>query len=1228
MSDPHDSCSMTPPLSPVSFGNLEQDEPEIIPPKRAHMEDDPVNDLPSCFCCLGEVSTQNCDFHPDGYLKQNALGRLLHGSDPNFAVFQTTCCELFGYYFTTQLALQEQMEKLFFLVRQQLNKLENTTITSTGWSLGTGSSASFMTARHYIRTFLEYVKVYVCRYVNAMNAEQFIPQLYCHLHVLLLHLGRLTELPSSVLNQCSARQGNTSTNTSYHIFHCHLDVHWGVLEIMHLITTKYPNAGISSSGQRWCQGPGVEDYSVDPSDPFQQCLQLLPWDLVVLAMKKHGKLSMKEYLSVSPFHCTCIRELWVMLRELTDYRQEHMGKNSFWITLDEILQQVLHIQQQPYTCSSEVEMDTDKFSLPPIFQCSNTTDFCWWLLHNMAPLYAYTSEGEHVSLTNPLQNNYMFLVQSLLKPLTSGEQQVDEAHLRCYMQTSLSLCKLWGPNIDVLIHLWDYFYKKLNHHFQIQGLGVEGLAKINKSAVSWLEKCKDLTKPDSRVDHMNSFQLFLKHLSFSLGEQGKNIIWKQLKGRFYSKFHPRRMQELTEIGLHNFTELFITLALIGDLEDVAGKMADFYAMLQMDNVHHGHRAVVWRGMFVLMLTYEEKGVDVSFLADKMAQEFNALCWEFSNDTLESSRRFQLWSFISMYLDCVQDVFEASDQLKLSEYKLLGRGLGQILSAVRENELRIVLNFLQLVLARHRIVYRRVSQQLSDQHQVTQQFREVADALWVTAYQFVQTHSCTLTPPPQLADVAASFTMLTLNLPPGPSTGIKEDFLSSFQYFGCNAAVSASVSCRYLNHMLPNQLVIERLSSDLKNYQPLVVQAWFKCALYLFKDNDQMQELSRLILKLPEVGELFEHVEMEASDSYSTVLVQFIVALGQSYHKTEGLMNKIKFREHASEYFGDITRHIGVILKNAGPPEALKAVYVIGGYMVKHCAQFLYVKSKPDCLLPSLLDSLVLPHVLFSASKTLNPSILQAIKDHLHLFVQGLGKLDVRRDQYIQRQLRTIFLQYLHRFPLKQSSGSTVTVVHPLVNSLSESFKASSDTSLQLRQYVFEVIRDNYLTLKGNTPLTHAGMGFTYIAEVFQKTTNQAILASDIGVLLQTMLEYQLMCEVPAIRQQSTYLTQAMLEACKKCEKQESRFSVTEILRNFISKNIKVYQLRLLKVVDMVSVLYPDVVLDLVPQLTQSLYDIEAKRGVGADTVLRQSYMNILRNLGDRGEEEILQIQNS
>lgn len=38
--------------------------------------------------------------------------------------------------------------------------------------------------------------------------------------------------------------------------------------------------------------------------------------------------------------------------------------------------------------------------------------------------------------------------------------------------------------------------------------------------------------------------------------------------RFYSKFHQRRMQDLTETGLHNLTCLFLVLALCVDPEEV------------------------------------------------------------------------------------------------------------------------------------------------------------------------------------------------------------------------------------------------------------------------------------------------------------------------------------------------------------------------------------------------------------------------------------------------------------------------------------------------------------------------------------------------------------------------------------------------------------------------------------------------------------------------------------
>ena len=38
--------------------------------------------------------------------------------------------------------------------------------------------------------------------------------------------------------------------------------------------------------------------------------------------------------------------------------------------------------------------------------------------------------------------------------------------------------------------------------------------------------------------------------------------------RIYMKFHARRMQEMTDVGLHNFSSLFISLAAVTDLQDV------------------------------------------------------------------------------------------------------------------------------------------------------------------------------------------------------------------------------------------------------------------------------------------------------------------------------------------------------------------------------------------------------------------------------------------------------------------------------------------------------------------------------------------------------------------------------------------------------------------------------------------------------------------------------------
>ena len=42
--------------------------------------------------------------------------------------------------------------------------------------------------------------------------------------------------------------------------------------------------------------------------------------------------------------------------------------------------------------------------------------------------------------------------------------------------------------------------------------------------------------------------------------------------RFYSKFHRRKLLELTEMGLANFNSLFLVLASIGDTQDVVRQL--------------------------------------------------------------------------------------------------------------------------------------------------------------------------------------------------------------------------------------------------------------------------------------------------------------------------------------------------------------------------------------------------------------------------------------------------------------------------------------------------------------------------------------------------------------------------------------------------------------------------------------------------------------------------------
>lgn len=172
-------------------------------------------------------------------------------------------------------------------------------------------------------------------------------------------------------------------------------------------------------------------------------------------------------------------------------------------------------------------------------------------------------------------------------------------------------------------------------------------------------------------------------------------------GRIYSKFHQRKMQELTEVGLQNFFTLFLLLATLAETEDVTTRVLDLLNFLVPSSLSSAQQALVWRGNFAFILIYVEKNMDISVLAEKLSHSFRETAKEFLVSKGDYGQKHTHWTLLSTYVDGVQEVFETSSLLQLSEEKLLNDGFSMLLPACRESELSAVLHFLQTAIARLR-----------------------------------------------------------------------------------------------------------------------------------------------------------------------------------------------------------------------------------------------------------------------------------------------------------------------------------------------------------------------------------------------------------------------------------------------------------------------------------------------------------------------------------------------
>nr|XP_025038081.1 protein MMS22-like isoform X2 [Pelodiscus sinensis] len=1205
------------------------------------MEVEKENSRPPCFSCALDNRDGGRHFSVESYLASGSLKRLLLRLDPSPTDYEEDTVEIFGFHWVTEIALVESCRFLFGLLRQHIHKLENLVqMSSSDFGQAANLHSEAGNIRQQCIVFLHYVKVFIFRYLESHKTEddgllhpyeeleiQLPSVLVEELHSLTLQIGHLYELPSGILGAFTIQHQAKLFPPSWHLLHLHLDIHWLVLEILHILGEKMLRQIVYAHQFMNLTGENLTNISL-----FEAHCENLFCDLISLSINKYTKVRPSEALTSHHYPCNCIKELWVLLIQLLDHRSKGSHTESFWSWVNKILKKVF---ERPSTAEG--------MSVFEPAQCKDPLSFSWWIITHLASLYQFDRNG-NVEEKKRVKSNWNF-VEELLKRSTHAQAGVLEEQIRMHLQCCLTLCSFWDLNLPTVTILWDYYSKNLNSSFTIPWLGLKGLASVCKTPLSMLELvkscCSDQQCPDL-YKSSNSYLIFLCILARMMKAATENNVthpWKQIKGRIYSKFHQKRMRELTEVGLQNFFNLFLVLAVIAETEDIASRVLDLLDFLSPTSISISQRALIWRGYFAFLLMYIEKNMDISVLAEKLSHAFCEKAKEFLVTKNDHTHKQNLWTPLSTYVDGVQEVFETSCYLNLSQEKLLNDGFSMLFPACRGTELSMVLNFLQVVLSRLRSVHKRVIQgpqlgNMGPNAQLPLVAKEhhlaVASALWRNFFPFLKSQRMSQTlPPPQLADTAAGFTLLALDMPcTAPSELQPQPVVSMMQLFGWDDMVCPQLVSRYLSHLIQNSALSEAFCGmGHTSYEALSVRSWFRCILQMYIDQPTDTLTRTDAERTFEIENIFSRAHFDESvfkQDPKNALIQFIKAVGITYSGLQTVAEKSAMVTKTMEYLGDVVKYVKPYLMKKGPAEGLQLTYSIIGCLVKCWAPIL-ATSKAQQLLFRIIDSLLLPLVVFQQDKELPAVMLSAIRENLPLYLQGLSFVCCQSQTqaaYLNQLLGSVIQQYFGRFlPLSPSYPGIGQ--HPMLLALCNS--TTIPQTLHLRKTTANIINENYLQFKGNSPPPRLASVLAFILQVLQRTKSTE--ACDVELLLPTVLKCLVLVNETQVKKLSTEILQYMIEGCQAGSRGEPATQLTFVFRQFIQDYTALYDHQVYSILEVVAVLDQPLVISLIPTITQSLKDSEHKQGLGRNTAQREAYKRLLSHLTEAGQNEILKLEN-
>ncbi|XP_066901349.1 protein MMS22-like [Halyomorpha halys] len=1097
-----------------------------------------------CFDCLGDVNPNKIEVDSSSYY---SVQDECNSGKPNKTVTVDAKCgsvTLFDKQWDKSSLLNKYLDSFFKMASKEMLIIEqaamlNVNVLSNFTSSNT--QQNYKKSRFYcIEYFLFLRDVIKCLSSDIAYdwiLKEIYPRLKRQLKALKRNLGSLINLPDYMYAHSANTSGNKCSHASYHLMHLHFDLRWILLTSLHVLSKASFKIGSES---------GIND-EIDADYVSKQTESLIT-ELLELSVKRFEKLGVTQLRFKSPFSCTCVQELWLLLIKFCNNILLDESGKGFWDFIITFLDVSLQLKRD------EGEVSGTLFTF---FKnnTSKSTIFSLWFLHHIARLSIFT--GETSSSYSLLESNLKFMFN----------QDINESNLRICMFFIEKLClEIWEPKPQIVLILWEYFYKNINSSFYVPGAPPNTIAFMSKTAAGLVEQSHSFLNDINNVS--DSFQHFLRIIGLHLKKtKDSPRSWNLLKGRLYSKLSLAKFESLSQVGEYHFISLFLTVAIAQDVVQIESKMNEIVNAYMVKNNCLNER--LFKGQLAIVILLLEAEKDISCALQPVANYISSLN---INEEIE---------IIRMYVESLRDILNMDQPLTFGQHLLIDNWISSYLCFSSENDISRFLDILIGLLIK---LKKSCNFEAPDQREIL-----IMEKLWEQLNGYLGNVTSQPTLPHQISDIAGEMANVSLLV------GNKTRFLETVNMFTSKNISDISILRRFICNIMKTETA--------RNYLPqcdkIILKTWIQCC-FMCPDveHGEMQELTRAALKLPEIY-LFLSTGIDEILNSKDPLLDFLLGLHCKYVEENDIFKKQMLREKLSMYFDGLDKCVKPFIANPRDVDQILRLYTIVGNMFRLVSPLLYMKSKPNTILQLFVDLLLLPLSVRNPEVKIHPHILSAIKLTLHLFIEGLLQLDPESDLYIARILKELIATYIPRCMNAQNYNSINCSKFVLVSS----FDVFDERS---RRLVVNAVCNNFLKRKSRIAHEFAFSALKFIKEIAsQHKTNEDVMNTIIAISIERVCDVVMYCDdksnVHALAR--TVLNFILNNQLIRTSNMLGD-SLMSVFSSLCHEHLAWSSRQLFELFTLISSEAPDLVKRFVPILQEQIKEVETKRGVGYDRMLR------------------------